>query len=320
MSELQPVVFLLGPTACGKTSCSIKLAKILNAEIVSVDSALVYKGMNIGTAKPDMAERAGIAHHLIDVCTPDDAYSVARFCKDALAVINDVHSRGKQAVLAGGTMLYFNALEHGIAPLPDASPEVRKALSDEAGRVGWPTMHKRLELVDSIAAARIHPNDPQRLQRALEVHEITGVALSELQKNTKSMLSVPPIKFALVPDDRTWLHKRIGKRFGQMLNDGFLDEVSALRRTYDLHAELPSMRSVGYRQALAHLDGADNLELMTSKAEAATRQLAKRQITWIRSMDNLHAISCDKLDVQSQVDQIMSILREHGIQSVTTDS
>jgi len=207
-----------------------------------------------------MDERAGIAHHLIDVCTPDDAYSVARFCKDALAVIDDVHSRGKQALLTGGTMLYFNALEHGIATLPDASPEVRKALSEEAERVGWPAMHKRLELVDRIAAARIHPNDPQRLQRALEVYEITGVALSELQKNTKSMLSVPPLKFALAPDDRIWLHKRIGKRFGQMLSNGFLDEVAELRRTYDLHAELPSMRSVGYRQALAHLDGVDNLE------------------------------------------------------------
>jgi len=227
---------------------------------------------------------------------------------------------GKQALLTGGTMLYFNALENGIAPLPDASPEVRKTLSDEAERIGWKAMHKRLEQVDSIAAARIHPNDPQRLQRALEVHAITGVALSELQKNTKSMLSMPPIKFALVPDDRSWLHKRIGKRFGQMLQDGFLDEVAELRRTYDLHAELPSMRSVGYRQALAHLDGEDNLETMTSKVEAATRQLAKRQITWIRSMNNLHPISCDTLDVQSQVEQIMSIIREQGIQSVTTES
>lgn len=310
MSDKSPVIFLLGPTACGKTSCSIAVAKGLNAEIISVDSALVYKGMNIGTAKPDMAERAGIVHHLIDLCTPDDAYSVARFCNDALAAIADVHSRGKRALLTGGTMLYFNALEHGIAPLPNASPEIRKAISAEAERVGWKTMHRRLELVDSIAAARIHPNDPQRLQRALEVYEITGVALSELQKNTKPMLSTPPVKFALLPDDRAWLHERIGKRFGQMLQNGFLDEVAELRRIYDLHAELPSMRSVGYRQALAHLDGADDLDSMTAKVEAATRQLAKRQITWIRSMNNLHSISCETLDVQSQAEHILSIIHE----------
>ncbi len=312
MNDKSPVIFLLGPTACGKTSCAINVAHGLDAEIISVDSALVYKGMNIGTAKPDMLERAGIVHHLIDLCTPDDAYSVARFCNDALAVIDDVHSRGKQALLTGGTMLYFNALEHGIAPLPNASPEVRKALSAEAERIGWQAMHRRLELVDSAAAARIHPNDPQRLQRALEVYEITGVALSELQKNTKPMLSTPPIKFALLPDDRAWLHERIGKRFSQMLQNGFLDEVADLRRTYDLHAELPSMRSVGYRQALAHLDGADDVDSMTSKVEAATRQLAKRQITWIRGMSNLHSISCDTLDLQSQTELILSIILEQA--------
>ena len=308
MADVPPVIFLLGPTACGKTSCSIQLAKSLDAEIVSVDSALVYTGMNIGTAKPDMAERAGIVHHLIDMCTPDQTYSVARFCKDALAVIEQVQSRGKQVLLTGGTMLYFNALEHGIAPLPEASPAVRKALSAEAEHVGWKAMHKRLELVDSISAARIHPNDPQRLQRALEVYEITGVALSELQKNTKPMLSTPPVKFALLPDDRAWLHERIGRRFDQMLQDGFLDEVVSLRNSYDLHAELPSMRSVGYRQALAHLDGVYDLDSMTSKAEAATRQLAKRQITWIRGMNNLHSVSCDTLDLTNQAAQILSII------------
>lgn len=310
MSDVSPVIFLLGPTACGKTSCSIELATRLNAEIISVDSALVYKGMNIGTAKPDMSERAGVVHHLIDLCTPDVAYSVARFCKDALAAIDDVHSRGKLALLTGGTMLYFNALEHGIAPLPDASPEVRKTISAEAERVGWNAMHRRLELVDSDAAARIHPNDPQRIQRALEVHEITGVALSELQKNTRPMLSTPPIKFALMPDNRAWLHKRISKRFGLMLQSGFLDEVAGLCRNYDIHSDLPSMRSVGYRQALAYLDGVDDIDTMTSKVEAATRQLAKRQMTWIRGMSNLHLISCDTLELQGQVEQIITTIRK----------
>jgi len=310
VNETLPVIFLLGPTACGKTSCSIQLAQSLNAEIISVDSALVYKGMNIGTAKPDLAERAGIVHHLIDICTPDHAYSVARFCDDALAAIEDVHTRGKSAVLTGGTMLYFNALERGIAPLPNASPEVRHALSSEAERIGWNAMHKRLEQVDPAAAARIHPNDPQRLQRALEVHQLTGVALSDLQKNTKSLLPTPPIKFALFPDDRTWLHDRIARRFAQMIQDGFLDEVAELRRTYSLDAELPSMRSVGYRQALAHLDGVDDVDTMIAKAEAATRQLAKRQITWIRGMDNLHLVSCDTLDVQGQAGQVLSLVLE----------
>jgi len=268
--------------------------------------------MNIGTAKPDMAERAGIAHHLIDICSPEHAYSVAQFCKNALTAIDEVHARGKRALLTGGTMLYFNALEHGIAPLPSASPKLRKALSADAERIGWKGMHKRLELVDCVAAARIHPNDPQRLQRALEVYELTGVALTELQKNTKPMLSTPPIKFALIPDDRAWLHERIGKRFELMLKNGFLDEVAGLRRTYDLHAELPSMRSVGYRQAFAHLDGTDDLGTMTAKAEAATRQLAKRQITWIRSMNDLHSISCNTLDVPDQAAQVLSIFSEQA--------
>jgi len=307
-----PVIFLLGPTACGKTSCSIELAKKLDAEIISVDSALVYKDMNIGTAKPDMEERAGITHHLIDICSPDDTYSVARFCKQALAAIDDVQARGKQAVLTGGTMLYFNALEHGIAPLPEASVVVRKNISDQAEQYGWQAMHRKLEQVDPVAAARIHPNDPQRLQRALEVHEITGVALSELQQNTKPMLNMRPIKFALVPDDRAWLHARISARLALMLEVGFLAEVAALRESYDLHSDLPSMRSVGYRQALAHLNGDIDLDTMIAKAEAATRQLAKRQITWIRGMDNLHTIGCNILDVESQSELIQSIVREQS--------
>lgn len=310
MSE-PSVLFLLGPTACGKTSCSIKLAEQLNAEIISVDSALVYKDMDIGTAKPDIIERAGITHHLIDVCTPDEAYSVARFCDDALATIDDVHTRGKRALLTGGTMLYFNALEKGIASLPDASPAVRETLSAEATRIGWQAMHAKLEQIDPIAAARIHPNDPQRLQRALEVYELTGQTLTDLQKNTQSRLGCAPIKFALFPNDRAWLHERISRRFKLMLENGFLDEVMALQKKYSLHADLPSMRSVGYRQAWEYISGAVDQNTMVEKAQAATRQLAKRQITWIRSMEALQLVACDSLDVEQQASLVMNTIRDH---------
>jgi len=305
-----PVVFLLGPTACGKTGCSIQVAKRLDAEIVSVDSALVYKGMNIGTAKPDAAERSGIVHHLIDVCTPDESYSVARFCDDALSAIAQIESRGKLALLTGGTMLYFNALEKGIAPLPDASPDIRAALVAEALKIGWPGMHEKLAAIDPVAAQRIHPNDPQRLQRALEVYELTGKALTELQKNTKPVLSVAPLKFALVPDSRAWLHERIARRFRLMLEAGFLDEVRELMTTYSLQEDMPSMRSVGYRQAWQHLAGDTQLDTMVERAEAATRQLAKRQITWIRSMESLNRLSCDGLLLEQQVESIVSTCNE----------
>ncbi len=309
-SDEQAVLFLLGPTACGKTSCSIQLAQSINAEIISVDSALVYRGMNIGTAKPSLQEQDGVPHHLIDVCDPDEAFSVARFCDAALLSIKDVHARGKRALLTGGTMLYFNALEKGIAPLPDADAATRTALSQQAEKIGWPAMHEKLARVDPAAAARIHPNDPQRLQRALEVYELTGSALSELQKQTKPLLDTPPIKFALVPDDRAWLHKRIEYRFNQMLDNGFLDEVRQLRAEYQLHPAMPSMRSVGYRQAWEHLAGETDLATMTNRASAATRQLAKRQITWIRSMDALQKISCDKASVTQQVDYVLHQLEE----------
>jgi len=306
-----PVIFLLGPTACGKTACSVHIAKQLNADIVSVDSALVYKGMDIGTAKPDLHERAGVAHHLIDVCDPDDAYSVARFCDDALQAIKNIESRGKVALLTGGTMLYFNALEKGIAPLPDANAEIRSKLTEQAKSIGWPALHAKLAEVDPIAAQRIHPNDPQRLQRALEVHELTGQALSDLQKNTEPFLAVPPLKFALLPESRAWLHKRIGLRFEQMLHTGFLDEMRSLKATYTLHEELPSMRSVGYRQAWQHLAGEYDLDTMIARAEAATRQLAKRQITWIRGMDTLNLLSCDKMTLEEQVQQVVQVCHAH---------
>lgn len=304
-----PVVFLLGPTACGKTASSISIAEQLNAEIVSVDSALVYRGMDIGTAKPTINERAGVPHHLIDVCEPSDAYSVARFCKDALTVIEAIEGRGKLALLTGGTMLYFNALEKGIAPLPKANAAVRESLSAEAEKVGWPAMHARLTRIDPAAAARINPNDPQRLQRALEVYELTGQALSDLQKNTKPMLPVPPIKFALQPESRAWLHARVAQRFKLMLEAGFLDEVRGLMECYDLHENMPSMRSVGYRQAWQYLAGDIDKIAMVANAETATRQLAKRQLTWIRGMENLNVINCDMLALDQQVRQVVDTAR-----------
>lgn len=306
----QRVVFLMGATASGKTALSFSLADKLNAEIISVDSALVYRGMDIGTAKPSRAEQVAVPHHLIDVCDPWDSYSAARFCKDALAVIDDIHSRGKRVLLVGGTVLYFKALEEGLAVLPDADADVRKSLLEQAQINGWTSLHEELQRVDPVAAARIHPNDPQRLQRALEVYRLTGVAISELQANTKSLLALPPIKFVLAPDNRAWLHARIAQRFASMIDDGFMQEMQTLRQEPRIHGQLPAMRSVGYRQAWEHLesDSVENL-LWIAKANAATRQLAKRQLTWLRGMSDVTIIGCDTLSLSEQLHLIDSVLK-----------
>lgn len=300
----------MGATACGKTALSFSLADQLNAEIISVDSALVYRGMDIGTAKPSLEERSVILHHLIDVCDPWDSYSAARFCTDALAAIDDIHSRGKRALLVGGTMLYFKALEEGLAVLPDANADVRKSLLEQAQTNGWSSLHEELQGIDPIAAARIHPNDPQRLQRALEVYRLSGVAMSELQANTKSLLAQPPLKFALTPDNRAWLHARIAQRFTSMIDDGFMQEMVNLRQESRIHAELPAMRSVGYRQAWEHLELeiVDNTQWI-DKAIAATRQLAKRQLTWLRGMNDVTIVSCDTLSLAEQLHLIESVLK-----------
>ncbi len=303
----QAVVFLLGPTAAGKTASSLQLAKQLNAEIISVDSALVYKHMDIGTAKPSLVEQQQVPHHLIDLCSPVEAYSVARFIEDASDSIKSVQAKGKVALLTGGTMMYFNALEYGIAPMPDADEQVREALTVQALQIGWPAMHDKLKSVDPVAAAKIHPNDPQRIQRALEVYELSGEPLSELQKQTQSNLSVEPIKIALMPESRSWLHERIERRFGLMLDAGFIDEVSQLQQQYQLNSNLPSMRSVGYRQALGFLNDEYDHQTMCDKAVAATRQLAKRQMTWIRGMQNLNLIACDELNTEKQVSTMLKI-------------
>jgi len=295
----------MGATATGKTALSLSLADTLNAEIISVDSALVYRGMDIGTAKPSEQERAAVPHHLIDVCEPWESYSAARFVSDATALIDQIHGRGKRALLVGGTMLYFKSLEEGLASLPEADEALRASMLVQAEKVGWSGMHAELAKVDEQAALRIHPNDTQRIQRALEVYQLAGKPMSELLRDTQSPLAKPPVKFALVPESRAWLHERIERRFGLMLEQEFLAEVQMLMGSSRIHADLPSMRSVGYRQAWGHLElvtgGAkmDEKEWV-NKAVAATRQLAKRQLTWLRSMSNVTTILCD---TQSAVDQ-----------------
>ena len=304
------ILFLLGPTATGKTGLSIKLAKALSAEIISVDSALVYRGLNIGTAKPDIQERDGVVHHLIDIRNPWESYSAAEFAADASRLITEIQSRGSTPLLVGGTMLYFNALEHGIAELPAADAAIREEIAAEADRLGWAALHQELSSIDPVSAKRIHPNDPQRLQRALEVYRITGKPLSELHAQTRSSLLESPIKIALLPESRAWLHERIERRLVMMQQAGFLEEVRMLSRDNRIHAGLPSMRSVGYRQALAYLEGDTSDDDWMPKAVAATRQLAKRQFTWIRSMESLTRLACDSLNLTQQLDTALARVKQ----------
>ncbi len=284
----QPLVIcLMGPTASGKTGVAVELVQQLPLDIVSVDSALVYQGMDIGTAKPD-AETLRIApHRLIDIRDPAQAYSAAEFRDDALREIASIHAAGRIPLLVGGTMLYFRALEQGLSELPSADTEVRARLEAEAQERGWAALHERLLKVDPVAAARIHPNDPQRIQRALEVYEITGTPMTELfRRSADTTAPLSFLKIVLAADDRALLHERIRQRFEVMLEQGFLDEVRALHARGDLHPELPSMRAVGYRQAWAHLDGNLSATEWVERAIVATRQYAKRQFTWLRSERN----------------------------------
>jgi tRNA dimethylallyltransferase len=276
-------ILLLGPTACGKSALALRLAAGRRLEIVSVDSAQVYRGMDIGTAKPSAAEQAAVPHHLIDIRDPSEPYSAADFVVDAQRAIVAVRARGALPLVAGGTMLYARALREGLADLPAADQEVRMRLEDEAARHGWPALHARLASVDPVTAARLKPNDSQRIQRALEVFEVTGLPMAQLhaaQQRPAPDLAV----IALLPEDRATLHRRIEERFDAMLAQGLLDEVKALRARGDLHPDLPSMRSVGYRQAWLHLEGQTDFAAFRAAGIAATRQLAKRQITWLRSM------------------------------------
>jgi len=279
-----PVIFLMGPTAAGKTDIAVQLVETLPCEIISVDSALVYRGMDIGTAKPDIETLARAPHRLINICEPTEAYSAARFRSDAMLAIEEIIAAGKIPLLVGGTMLYYRALSEGLSPLPSADEAVRGALEADAERVGWDAMHARLAQIDPVSAARIHKNDPQRIQRALEVYEITGRSMTALTSDDEREPFPYSIKKLVVaPPERAALHRRIECRFEQMMAQGFLDEVAGLFAREDLHAGLPAIRSVGYRQLWMHLAGELTLEEAVERGIIATRQLAKRQMTWLRA-------------------------------------
>ncbi|MBC7756582.1 MAG: tRNA (adenosine(37)-N6)-dimethylallyltransferase MiaA [Bdellovibrio sp.] len=294
MSRLPRAIFLMGPTASGKTGAAVYLQSKSSVEIISVDSALVFKDMNIGTAKPDAATLEFAPHHLIDIIEPTNAYSAANFRSDALRLMADITSRGKIPLLVGGTMLYFKALEGGLSGLPEANQDMRSKLDAEAAQIGWPAMHAKLAVLDPETALRLMPNDMQRIQRALEVYEITGETMSALfKKQTSEALPYKALKIALIPSDRKVLHARIEARFEQMLATGFVDEVKALLLKYpSLTAESTGMRCVGYRQALEHLNGDYNLAELRDRGIFATRQLAKRQLTWLRGMDDVTELDC----------------------------
>jgi tRNA dimethylallyltransferase len=277
-----PILILTGPTGSGKSEWALRLASQWPVEIISVDSAQVFRGMDIGTAKPAAAARAAVPHHLIDILDPAEAYSAGQFVQDAVALIAKIRAREHIPLLVGGTFLYLRALRQGLAQLPRASPEIRQAIDAAAAQRGWPMLHAELARVDPLAASRIHPNDAQRIQRALEVCQLTGQTLSALQAHSPAALQESAPIWALVPEPRELLHERIAMRFKQMMAQGFLEEVRALRARGDLRAGHASMRAVGYRQLWAHCEGEVNLIEAVERGVAATRQLAKRQLTWLR--------------------------------------
>lgn len=295
----RPIAVLTGPTGSGKSGIALQLARELPIEIVSVDSAQVYRGLDLGSAKPSAAERAAVPHHLLDIVEPNTGYSAGQFVRDAARAIADIESRGRIPLLVGGTMLYLRALIGGIAALPEASADIRSGIDAEAAREGWPVLHARLARIDAAAAARIHPNDAQRIQRALEVFAITGEPISVLQARTRSPLAREFVVAALIPADRARLHAALAQRFEAMMALGLLDEVRTLYSRGDLTDAHPAIRAVGYRQLWAHLAGSYPLDVAVARAIAATRQLAKRQMTWLRSMPNIQVF--DPYEAQSFV-------------------
>jgi tRNA dimethylallyltransferase len=309
MSSLPPAIFLMGPTAAGKTDLALELARVLPCDLISVDSALVYRGMDIGTAKPDKAVLAEFPHALIDILDPAQSYSAADFRADALTAMAQSTARGRIPLLVGGTMLYYKALLEGLADMPSADPLVRAELESRAAVEGWEALHRELAEVDPESAARIHPNDPQRLVRALEVYRVSGLSMSEHRRRQQAgnpdsdtlgsgQLPYTVAQLAIAPVERQILHSRIAQRFHAMLEQGFIEEVEALRKRSDLHAGLPSIRAVGYRQVWEYLDGGLSRAEMTERGIIATRQLAKRQFTWLRGWGDLQwldSLACDNL-------------------------
>lgn len=297
-----PAIFLMGPTASGKTALSVQLAQALNGEIISVDSALVFKGMDIGTAKPTQEERGGVLHHLIDILDPAESFSTGQFRKQALALMEDITGRGKLPILVGGTMLYFNALNSGLAVLPEANEAIRAKLDQDLEQLGKEALHQRLAKIDPEAAARIHPNDPQRVQRALEVYEISGKPLTSFFTAAQAQdIPYQKIKLIIAPQDRVILHDIIARRFRQMLEQGFIEEVEVLYKRNDLTEKMPSIRAVGYRQVWSYLQGEYDIETVTEKAIIATRQLAKRQFTWLRRETDAANFQTGQADLLTKV-------------------
>ncbi|CBJ79470.1 delta(2)-isopentenylpyrophosphate tRNA-adenosine transferase [Xenorhabdus bovienii SS-2004] len=284
----------MGPTASGKTALSIALHQHLPVELISVDSALIYREMNIGTAKPTAAEQAQAPHRLVDILDPAEIYSAADFRRDALKEMADITAAGRIPLLVGGTMLYFKALLEGLSPLPSSNLEIRAQIEQQAAKHGWEALHRQLQEIDSVAAARIHPNDPQRLTRALEVFRISGKTLTALTEMSGEILPYRVHQFAIAPASREILHQRIAARFEQMIKSGFEDEVKALYARSDLHTDLPSIRCVGYRQMWSYLSGEISHDEMVYRGICATRQLAKRQITWLRGWDNVTWLDSDQ--------------------------
>ncbi|MHB1353322.1 MAG: tRNA (adenosine(37)-N6)-dimethylallyltransferase MiaA [Thiobacillus sp.] len=297
---LSPAVLLMGPTASGKTALAVGLSSRFPLEIVSVDSALVYRGMDVGTAKPDAATLARAPHHLLDIREPNETYSAAAFCSDARALMAEITARGRVPLLVGGTMLYFRALLQGLDDLPRADPALRKRLQQDAAERGWPALHAELATLDPATAARLAPNDSQRIGRALEIFELTGRPMSAQLAQAPRALPYRVLQLALIPSDRAALHRRIGERFDAMLDGGLVDEVAMLRRNHVLDPAMPAMRAVGYRQAWAYLDGDIDLKALREQGVAATRQLAKRQLTWLRSWHGVVRLDCLADDLEAR--------------------
>ncbi|QIF96740.1 tRNA (adenosine(37)-N6)-dimethylallyltransferase MiaA [Proteus terrae] len=306
-TQIKPkAISLMGPTASGKTALAIALRQKLPVDIISVDSALIYRGMDIGTAKPDANEQSLAPHRLIDILDPAFPYSAADFRRDALNAMEEITAAGRIPLLVGGTMLYFKALLEGLSPLPSANSDVRAEIEKKAAEQGWEAIHKELALVDPVAAQRIHPNDPQRLSRALEVYLISGKTMTELTKISGESLPYDVYQFAIAPKDRNVLHQRIEARFKQMLTCGFEDEVKSLYERGDLHEDLPSVRCVGYRQMWSYLSGEIDYDEMVYRGICATRQLAKRQITWLRGWNDIHWL--DSEDPKQSLDTVLQVV------------